>query len=245
MDWTVALTGEGSLSIERGAEQAADPLPFSVQPERTALAKTSGLSEVDFRGERHVLPVADGFIVGFDAGEFGGRVFWFSKDGANRKLLSPFSPSSLDDYHAENVHALVRAGRDVLAFEGSAHLTLDEGRVIRLHPTPAGAWQAVVAAELPGVPETVVEERAGTWLVITPTGIFRFHEDGRTEPVWTERELGALYPHSSVRLPGGTVFVGMRYFVLRLQPRGTAYGVDVLVPPSCGISLCACHRSSN
>jgi len=46
---------------------------------------------------RHVIRVRDGKLVGEDQGEWGGSLWWISKDGRRRKWLSD-----------ENVHGFVR-----------------------------------------------------------------------------------------------------------------------------------------
>ena len=43
---------------------------------------------LDRFGDRHVLGVADGWLVGFNAGEFGGGLWWFSFDGKRSKRIS-------------------------------------------------------------------------------------------------------------------------------------------------------------
>jgi hypothetical protein len=182
-------------------------------------------------------------IVGFDAGEFGGRAFWFSRDGRERHPLSVFpEPESVEGVHAENVHALVSFGADVLAFEGLAHLVMDEGRVVRIHREDDGRWRAATFAILPGAPEAIVAEPPGRWLVAVPSGIVRLYDTGRVDGIWSERDIGMLYPTSGVRLSDGEVFFGMRHFVLRLRPKASSYDVDVLVPPGCSVVLCACSK---
>lgn len=240
-EWSVGATKDGALEIAPYTKGAADPLPFAIEPEPTALAKKTGFTDLDFAGRRHVLSVSDGLIVGFDKGEFGGRAFWFSKDGRKHYALSPFpEPVSVYDVHPENVQGLVHLGADVLAFEGLAHLGLDEGRVVRIHRGRDGRWRATTFATLPGAPAAIAAESSDRWLVALSKGIVRFYESGRVESVWSERNLGGLYPTSGVRLSDGTTFFGMRHFVLRLRPKGSAYDVDVLVPPGCSGNRCEC-----
>jgi hypothetical protein len=243
-DWEVARAPDGSLAITNAVGRRIDPLPFETKPTPTALSRSTGLSETDFDGDRRVVRVADGFIVGFNKGEFGGRAFWFSPDGERWAVLSPTpEPRRLQDYHPENVRALVPLGSDVLAFEGLAHLTDNEGQVLRLSRDSKGRWRATRFAALPGVPDVVVEERAGRWLVVTPTAIVRLTAEGKVRVLWSGRYLGTLYPSSGVRFEDGTIFVSMRFFVLRLKPSGERYTVDALVAPGCNPKRCACTSS--
>jgi hypothetical protein len=237
------MATNGALKIGPNTDDAADPLPFSIDPEPTALSKKTGLTDLDFAGRRHVVQVSDGLIVSFDKGEFGGRAFWFSKDGREHQVLSPYpEPASIDEVHAQNVHALVSLGADVLAFEGLAHLGMDEGMVLRIHRGDDGRWRATTFAMLPGAPEAIAAEPPGRWLVAVPNGIIRLYDTGRVEDVWSERDIGTLYPTSGVRLPDGSTFFGMRHFVLRLRPKASSYDVDVLVPPGCSVTRCACSK---
>ncbi|HEX7837136.1 MAG TPA: hypothetical protein VF469_06710 [Kofleriaceae bacterium] len=65
-----------------------------------------------------MLAVADGFLVGTDAGEWGGALQWFSKDGARHAQIAD-----------ANVRSLVVLGADeVLVLEGLNHLSLADYR---------------------------------------------------------------------------------------------------------------------
>ena len=139
----------------------------------------------------------------------------------------------------DNVYSLVSLGADVLAFAAPASLTMDRGRAMRIQRDDGG-WHATKVWDLPGAPTAVAPERPGRWLVAVPKGIVRFYDTGRVEQIWSERYLGGLYPTSGVGLADGTTFFGMRYFVLRLRPKASTYDVDVLVPPGCSVTRCAC-----
>jgi hypothetical protein len=114
--------------------------------------------------------------------------------------------------------------------------------VLRIHRGDDGQWRSTILADLPGAPEAIAAEAPGRWLVAVPKGVVRLNDSGRVEEVWSERYLGTLYPTSGVRLTDGTTFFGMRHFVLRLRPKASSYDVDVLVPPGCSITRCACSE---
>jgi hypothetical protein len=231
-EWAVFAGSDGRPQILEAHRFPDPPLPFAVPR----------VDDVGPQGRRHVVSVADGFIVGFDAGEFGGRAFWFSKDGRQHHVLTPFPDPPPGQYReAENVHALVAFGPDVLAFQGLAHLGGDVGRVTRIHRERDGRWRATLFASLPGAPQTVVAESPTRWLIAVPKGIVRLHADARVEPIWSERSLASLYPNSAVALRDGSFLFGMRHFVLRVRPRGGGNDVDVLLAPECIVAGCACH----
>jgi len=65
--------------------------------------------------------VAEGWLVGLDHGEWGGALWWFSRDYGTRTLLV-----------AENVRGIVADRASAIAICGLAHQTIDRGQLDRL-----------------------------------------------------------------------------------------------------------------
>jgi hypothetical protein len=87
------------------ASEHVDPLPF--EPE----------AGEDRSGERRALRVSDGWIVGFNDGEFGGGLWWFDPEGQSSNRIRPpvGAPVHPDDpFAAENVRGLVRVADHIL-----------------------------------------------------------------------------------------------------------------------------------
>jgi hypothetical protein len=189
--------------------------------------------ETDLTGRRYVVAVDGGFLVGFNAGEFGGGAWWFSADGTrHRKLTLRRETTSIDDYVAENVHGFAVVGKDVLAFEGLTHGGLNAGQIVRLSRASDGTWDASLFSNLPACPHAILQESGTRWLLATTQGIWRVHADARIEPVWQVPGGHLYYPNSLVRDRVGILYMGMRDYVVRLAPhRDATYSVDVLVPP--------------
>ena len=87
------------------------------------------------------LTVPEGRFVAADRGEWGGDLTFVAANGAKQTLLS------------ENVCALARLGRDIVAVGGLAHMTLNEGLLYRVVGTASGTWAATKWRTLPGAPE--------------------------------------------------------------------------------------------
>jgi hypothetical protein len=78
----VVYRDNGKIKAEREVYRDVDDLPFKIIP-------LSNNSELDqFSGTRKVLKVADGYLVGYNRGEFGGSLFWFSADGKKYYITS-------------------------------------------------------------------------------------------------------------------------------------------------------------
>jgi hypothetical protein len=220
-DWHVAIEA-GRLRIDEEEGEHVDALPFEPQP-------ITEHGQLELAGTRHVVAVTGGFLVGFDAGEFGGGPWWFSADGTRRRKLTLRGISH--NHVAENVHEFVALAGDFLAFEGLNHLGGNDGQVVRLHLGPDGDWQPSLFAALNSCAQAVVQESKTTWLLATTTGIWRLDAQARVQPVWQSRGKYLYHPSSIARDAAGIVYMGMRGAIVQMTPRpGSAYAVDVLVP---------------
>ncbi len=92
------------------------------------------------------MKVDDGWLLGLDAGEFGGGLNHYDRAGNKTEILG-----SLD----ENIRGLYQLDGALLAVGGLAHLTLDHGRVYSLTKSSDGTWHAVPLAQLPSAPGAV------------------------------------------------------------------------------------------
>jgi hypothetical protein len=143
-DWYAQIRG-GRLVVEDRPEEETTTLLFKIKP----IPKQG---ETELAGDLHVLSVENGYLVGFDAGEFGGGAWWFSTKGTRRRKLTLRASESLDDYFPENVHGFAALGKDILAFEGLTHLGSNDGRVVRLRRGSDGEWRASLFTKLSACP---------------------------------------------------------------------------------------------
>jgi hypothetical protein len=222
-EWYVWLEDD-HVAVGENPPAETSSLPFKIEA-----APKQG--EMDLAGSRLVLAVDRGYLVGFDAGEFGGGVWSFATDGTRKRKLTLRASDALADYVSENVHAFARLGRDVLVFEGLTHGGSNSGRVVRLRRDSNEEWQPSLFAELSACPHAVVEESRSTWLLATTTGVWRFDAHRREHRVWQPPGGHLYYPNSIVRDRSAVVYMGMRDMVVRLTPAGGSYSVRVLVPP--------------
>lgn len=74
-----------------------------------------------------------------------------------------------------------------------------------------------------GIVTAVAQEAAGKWLMLTSTSLYRLSADGRSKVLLTGTFIADPEMNSIVRMPDGTVFIGMRHYLLRLKPNGDSY----------------------
>lgn len=207
--WGVAVR-DGSVQIERDFEwyRGSGPtIPFE-------------LSGLHFLGRRHTLALPGGFVVGTDLGEEGGWLSWVGASGMPIQQLA-----------SENVHGLIQRGKEVLALQGLMHLSINQGTARWLGPTPRGRWKVTGAAKLDSAPQTFVATADAVY-VLTFKSLSRIGADRKVNIV-QQVQTGPLFPSSMVVDAQGVLWVGMRHFVLRLQPSGTSFTEEWLTPKGC------------
>ena len=209
-EWRVAIDATGVHLTKAAQREPSDgpQLPFTL-PQGT-------LAD----GRRHVLAVADGFLVGTDAGEWGGALQWFSKDGTRHAQLAD-----------ANVRGLVALGaNEVLVLEGLNHLSLREGTarwVVHDH----GTWRSAHTAQLDAGPSALVAAADAVYTV-TPSSLTRIKRD-RTVEIVQPIDTTYLYPDSMAVDATGQLWIGMRHYVVRLTPAGARYTVAWLARGPC------------
>jgi hypothetical protein len=148
--------------------------------------------------------VDDGWLVGFNQGEFGAALYWFSRDG---KRSYKVSDHQVVDFFArpDGIHAI----------EGLAHLGMSQGSVIRIvRPKAGGHWQASTVAKLPFAPDAVSLRRDGTMLITLSSALVAVGADGKIRTLLPNAPWDALYARSSILTPDERkLYIGMRQFV--------------------------------
>lgn len=161
----------------------------------------------DMMGRAMTARAGDGWLVGFNAGEFGGGLWWTNSDGERARLLT-----------RENVQAFLSRGKDVLVFTGLAHMTYDSGTVYLFRSTGDDAALSRIA-DLGSAPSAVLLENTGSVLVAVSNGVVALRPEGSIVRLYKQDKMPILYPNSITGAESGAIFVGMRFYVLRLQRR--------------------------
>ena len=193
LEWHV-FTQDGKPSASHGDDATG------TRPARPKFTPKAG----KFRGGSAFAAVDDGWLVGFNQGEFGAALYWFSGDG---KRSYKVSDHQVVDFFSlpDGIHAI----------EGLAHLSMSEGSVIRIaRPKPGAHWEAISVAKLPFAPYAVSLRRDGTMLITLSDSLVSFGSDRKIHTLLADVPWGGLYPNSSILLPDEQrLYIGMRQFV--------------------------------
>lgn len=202
--WDLAITPDGGLTITetKNTEPNTGPkLPF-------ALPKTRSVAR------RHVMEFTDGFLVGFDKGEWGGSLDFYEKNG---KLVATLATT--------NTHAVLRIGEGIVSLHGLNHLSLREGSV-RFWKRDKEKFVPAGEQELDAGPECFTLSGNVLW-VLTARGLWRV--SGPQVKRVHEVDTSMLYPQSLVVDRNGDVWAGMRHFVLHFKKHGESFDEEWLV----------------
>ncbi len=172
--------------------------------------------------KKYVVKVADGWLRFANAGEWGGRVDWFSPDGVRHYKISI---DQVSDY------AQTPAG--LFAVQGLAHLSSSRGTFLRFEQNAAGKWQSRTIVDLESAPYSLLTETGGTFLIVTGDRLIRVHPADKTVTQLAKANFwNILYPNSLVAAPNGDFYIGMLGGVVRLEKANGAYKVRWLTPPA-------------
>lgn len=158
----------------------------------------------NFRGGSAFAPVEDGWLVGFNHGEFGAALYWFSKDGKTSYKVSD-----------HQVVDFIRRGNALYAIEGLAHMSLSRGSLIRIsQPGPMRYWQAEEEVRLPFAPYAASLLADGTLLIVLSDALVAVTPDHRIRTLLANAPWNGLYPNSStLAADQSKLYIGMRQFV--------------------------------
>jgi hypothetical protein len=192
--------------IESPNDSSSDLSPFDAKAD-------------EYRGARRFKEVDDGWLVGFNHGEFGGALYWFNRNGTRHYKIS-----------SHQIVAFFSLPVGIYAIEGLGHLGISCGSMIHIiRREPAAHWQAFRVIQLPDSPSTVVVRRNGSVLIVLSNSLVSVSPNHQVTTIISDAPWGGLYPSSSILVPDeGRLYVGMRQFVADIDL--TTNRLRLLVP---------------
>ena len=222
-DWSVFMRqGQPSVTLEVVRTGPDDyrrrntrALPFQIKPSH------------DFSGVKLAAKVDDGWIVGFNRGEWGGSLWWFSPDGGKHYKVSD------DEVDQLLVTDTGVVGLTTLIYYISLeHPNPKTGEVLRLVKSARGTWQAVNYVYLSDAPEVAMQDADGSLVIVASHELLRVDRNRHVEVLLADGFWGALQltVTSIIRDTAGNYFVGMRAGVTRIRRAGKSFQADWLQP---------------
>ncbi len=147
-------------------------------------------------GKVSILKVDDGYLLGFFRGEWGGYMYWFSKDGKHHYLISEV-----------DVVQFIGFNNHVYAIEGLAHLGLSEGSILSLQKKN-GKWISSEYLKLPAAPEAIAVY-GNNFIIITSKSLLEVDDNLKTTTLVEKGILYYLDPNSLI-IHDNIVYAGMQ-----------------------------------
>jgi hypothetical protein len=213
LEWRVSLSEAGTAQIvprpkPYGAKSFKLDLPAGVKRQEGMI------------GVESTFKLQNGWLLGFDAGEFGGGLWFADMHGKTQELSK------------ENVHGFIETQQGVLVFVGLAHGSLDSGKVLIVPYKINSQTDLKNLSELDGAPEAFSKLSSNTALVITTQSISQIASSGVSRTL-LRRRFSGLYPNSIVSARDSAIYAGMRLFVVRFVQQSGEYTEQWLVPDNC------------
>jgi len=219
-DWVVYLD-EGEIRVDDvrnyKRRDLRSELPFEIKQSNNKWTNVSA----PLAGLRDVIEVGDGYLVGFNRGEWGGELYWFSKNGEEKYKIS-----------GHQIVQFIKRDNKIYAIEGLAHLSTG-GSIIEIEKEE-GKWIAKEFLKLPTTPEAVQLDSKGNFIVVTfgtnwsfdkggmtvinaTPGLFSIDREANIDTLVKDGIWGDyLYPSSMV-IQNDVVYIGMRKGVYKFD----------------------------
>ena len=174
-------------------------------------------------GLRSALHFNNEWLLAYDGGEWGGGLWLTNEDGTKTKQIL-----------ADNVRAIVPIDNGLVVLSGHAHMTMDFGNAF-IFSNPEGMNISLQhSVHLDGAPSVYAKEADGAVVFVTTYGLCRIKKSGELQrltyfPKWTRQQ----YPNSMAVTSDGSIFIGMRMFVLKLHADAGHYKEEWLLPQEC------------
>jgi hypothetical protein len=176
----------------------------------------------EFRHVAATLKIADGWLVGFNDGEWGGALYWFSPDGTAKYKISKYQ---IIDFvqNSSGIYAIVNWG--FMCFTN-----LSDGLIISISQSSNQVpWEVAIVCRLPQAPGAIVQHADGNWLVALSDSFVSVTPDGKIRTIVKAGRWDALWPNSVVLSDDAkTAYIGMRQFVAKITLKNGR--VSFLVP---------------
>lgn len=158
----------------------------------------------DFGGRQQNVKLDEGYLIGFDNGEFGGSLYWFDNDGIENYKISN-----------GNIKDILKVDNRIIVTEGLAHLNSDKGQILELQLID-GKWVSKKFLDLENVPYSSQLNSKNELIILTSKQLLKISLDKEITELITEGFWSSLYPNSSIIL-NDIIYFGMRNGILKMD----------------------------
>jgi hypothetical protein len=224
--WTVTIGADGHVNLaltdrHREIEAAETRLSRFQLP-----GKGYGVSP------RFVHEVHNGTLIGYSRGEWGGAVWWFSRDEKSRIEIS-----------RTMVEGFFVRDSMIYAFEGGNRIGRRHGNLVRYVVSSDGKWSEERVGRLPDTPHAFTWIGPREALLISGRHLIQVNLEGQYTVLYSSTH-GFGKAHSLARDAEGIVYVGAGRTIIRLTPHRESFREQRLVR-NVELEACACEMANH
>jgi hypothetical protein len=156
-----------------------------------------------FIGGYAFLQTNDGWLVGFNNGEFGASLYWFNKEGSQNYKIS-----------THQVVSFFSTSKGIIAIEGLSHLSESQGSIIQIFKNK-NRWEAKTLTELPEAPAASVLFKNELLLLVLHKSLASYSSESGLKTLAKDTDWSGLYPSSIALSTDETkAYIGMRQYIV-------------------------------
>lgn len=142
-----------------------------------------------------VVQVNDGYLVGFNRGEWGGGLYWYSKNGKkNKEIVSSIFSSPIQFIKRDNL---------IYAITGLSHMGMSYGDIIKIEKKQK-QWIVEEYVKLPDAPCVIQLDSKDNMLVFTCSGLYSIDKEANLDTLAIKFRR-PITPIIEIELPNDTL----------------------------------------
>jgi len=158
-----------------------------------------------FGGRQVNLKIENGWLVGFDKGEWGGNLFWFNEKGSQYEKIT-----------SGNIKNIFEINGKIYVTEGLAHLSMSDGQIFQIE-RENNKWIIEKKVDLQTAPYATTLTKDNEFLIVTSKSLLKVNKNFEIETLIEEGFWRAyLYPNS-IQISEQYIYIGMRGGILKTQ----------------------------
>ena len=173
-------------------------VPFKIKPTK------DNAKYLDSKTSNTIFELDNGWLIGFDKGEWGGALYWFDKNGDHSYEIT-----------TGNIKDIVKVGNKIYVLEGLAHRDSNDGQILQLM-FKRQKWTATPYFDLNKVPYVSASNEKNKLIIITSDEVIEFSVKKKKTKSIYKGFWNILYPNSLV-IEDSNCYVGMRGGVFKIQ----------------------------
>lgn len=141
--------------------------------------------------------VEDGYLVGFNRGEWGGELYWYSKNGKkNNEIVGSIFSSPIQ---------FIKRDNKIYAITGLSHMGMSNGNIIKIDKEQK-KWKVEEYIKLPDAPCAIQLDSKDNMLVFTSSGLYSIDKEANLDTL-SIKIRHPIIPTIEVEFPNDTIII--------------------------------------